>query len=186
MKQILFFGDSLTAGYGLDWPEQEAVPALIRQRIDAEGLSYRTINAGVSGDTTVSGLKRLSYWLSGPVNVFVLELGVNDLLRGISPTVTSDNLRAIIAQVRKAWPDVKIALMGMSLPKELLFGRAAGFHQLYDRIATADKDVAYVPFYLYGVAGQRHLNLRDGLHPNAAGYQKIAEHIWPTLRPLLI
>ncbi len=185
MKQVLFFGDSLTAGYGLARSTEEAVPALIQQRISSEGLMYKTVNAGLSGDTTVGGLKRLAYWISSPVDIFVLELGINDLLRGIPPEVTSENLKTIIDKVRKAWPGVKIALMGMSLPKELLFGRAIGFHQLYDKIAADDKDLAYVPFYLEGVAGQQQLNLRDGLHPNAAGYQKIAEYIWPTLRPLL-
>ncbi len=185
MKQMLFFGDSLTAGYGLVRPEREAVPALIQQRIRAEDLMYETINAGLSGDTTVGGLKRLSYWLSKPIDVFVLELGINDLLRGISPSVTEENLKSIISRVREISPTVKIGLMGMSLPKDLLFGRAAGFHQLYDRIAATDKTLAYVPFFLEGVAGDRHLNLRDGLHPNAAGYEKIANHIWPVLRQLL-
>jgi acyl-CoA thioesterase-1 len=186
MKQILFFGDSLTAGYGLARPELEAVPALIQQKIDAEGLAYRAVNAGLSGNTSAGGLKRLSYWLSSPVDVFVLELGINDLLRGIPPAVTSANLQEIISRVREAAPGVRIALMGMSLPQQLLVGRAAGFHQLYDRLADADPALAYVPFYLEGVAGQPQLNLRDGVHPNAAGYQRIAEHIWPTLKPLLI
>lgn len=185
VKCIVFFGDSLTAGYGLARPDEEAVPALIQQKITAAGLDHLTINAGVSGDTSQGGLKRLAYWLNRPVDVFVLELGINDLIRGIPPVTTAENLRAIIKRVRETHPAVKIALMGMSLPKELLFGRAAGFHQLYGRLATADPALAYVPFYLEGVAGQQHLNLRDGLHPNAAGYQKITEQIWPTIRDLL-
>ncbi|MFD0749143.1 hypothetical protein ACFQZS_03255 [Mucilaginibacter calamicampi] len=92
----------------------------------------------------------------------------------------------MITEVRNRWPEVKIALMGMSLPQELLFGRGAGFHDLYDRLAAADPALAYVPFYLDGVAGQGHLNLRDGVHPNAAGYRKVAEHIWPVIQTLLI
>src|ERR1700749_4861233 len=111
MNNILFFGDSLTAGYGLANVSAESFPALIEAKINAEKLNYRVINAGVSGDTSAGGLTRIDYWLSQPVAVFVLELGINDIMRGIPPQTTLKNLQAIITKVKTKYPDVKMALM---------------------------------------------------------------------------
>ncbi|RCH54038.1 arylesterase [Mucilaginibacter hurinus] len=183
MKRVLFFGDSLTAGYGLS-DVNEAFPALIQQRIFAEKLQYEVINAGLSGDTSGGGLARLSYWLNNPVDVFVLELGINDALRGIAPATTQKNLQAIINRVKDKYPNAKMAMMGMELPAFIPGQHVAAFRSIFKQVADAN-NMAFVPFFLEGVAGQRHLNLRDGLHPSAAGYRIIAEKVWPVLRAIL-
>jgi acyl-CoA thioesterase-1 len=184
MKNIIFFGDSLTAGYGLVSAQTEAVPALIQQKIDAAGLDYKTINAGLSGDTTHGGLSRLDYWLSRPVAVFVLELGINDAIRGVPATTAKQNLQQIIDRVKAKYPEVKIVLMGMQLPKFLAGSRAEAFSTIFVDIARQNQ-LAFVPFYLEGVAGKRQLNLQDGLHPSAEGYKIIAGNIWPVIQSLL-
>lgn len=184
MKNIVFFGDSLTAGYGLQSVHNEAVPALIQQRIDALGLDYNAINAGLSGDTTRGGLRRLDYWLNGPVDVFVLELGINDAIRNVAPSVTKQNLQQIIDRVKAKYPQVKIALMGMQLPKFLAGAKADAFSNIFGELAQVNQ-LSLVPFYLEGVAGQRHLNLADGLHPSAEGYKVIANNVWPVISSLL-
>ena len=184
MKNILFFGDSLTAGYGLVSVHNESLPALIQQKIEALGLDYKTVNAGLSGDTTRGGLSRLDYWLSQPVDVFVLELGINDAIRGIPAATTKQNLQQIIDRVKAKYPQVKIALMGMKLPTFLAGARAETFSNIFGDVAKQNQS-AFVPFYLEGVAGRRHLNLQDGLHPSAEGYKIIADNIWPTIESLL-
>lgn len=180
MRNIMFFGDSLTAGYGLADAKHESMPGLIQQKIDAEGLNYHVINGGLSGDTTNGGLTRLDYWLNRPIDVFVLELGINDMIRRVPMVKIAYNLEAIIIKVKAKYPAVKLALMGMQLP-----GMPANeFNDLYQLLA--DKyDMAFLPSYLDGVAGQMNLNLRDGLHPSAAGYRVIAERVWKVVRPLL-
>lgn len=183
-QNIVFFGDSLTAGYGLKNPKDESVPGLIQQKIDQDGLAYRTRNDGLSGDTSGGGLTRLDYWLSQPVAVFVLELGINDLLRRLPPARTEANLDAIISKVKTAHPDARLALMGMRLPAFLPGAPEKNFNVIFERLADKHQP-AYVPFYLESVAGKRELNLPDGLHPNAAGYRVIADRIWPVIRPLL-
>ena len=184
MKHVLFFGDSLTAGYGLNDAEAESFPALMRQKMRAEGMPYQVTNAGLSGDTSAGGLKRLDYWLSNPVDVFVLELGINDMMRRIPPAATLRNLQAIIHHVKAKYPDVKLALMGMELPAFIPGESAAEFRAIYKKLADANQ-VAFVPFFLQGVAGKHHLNLRDGVHPSAEGYKVIAENVWPVLKSLL-
>lgn len=184
MKTILFFGDSLTVGYGLGSVNTESFPALIDQRIMTEGLSYRVINAGVSGDTSSGGLNRLDYWLSRPIDVFVLELGINDLTRRIPPSITYQNLEAIVKKVLAKYPNVKLALMGMELPGFIPGAMITEFRAIYKRLADTYQ-MAFVPFFLQGVAGIGNLNLRDGIHPNATGYRTIANNVWPVLRPLL-
>jgi acyl-CoA thioesterase-1 len=184
MKSILFFGDSLTAGYGLASVSTESFPALIDQKMMTEGLSYRVINAGVSGDTSAGGLQRLDYWLSNAVDVFVLELGINDLTRRIPPAVTYQNLEAIVKKVQAKYPQVKLALMGMQLPAFIPGAMVNDFRAIYKRLADT-YHMAFVPFFLQGVAGNSSFNLRDGLHPNAAGYKVIADNVWPALKPLL-
>ena len=184
MQNILFFGDSLTAGYGLADVKRESCPALIQQKIDAEGLQYHVINGGLSGDTSGGGLTRLDYWLNRPIDIFVLELGINDMIRGIPTTKIYENLQAIVLKVKAKYPNVKLLLMGMELPVFIPGKNAAEFRIIFRKLAD-NYHMTFVPFYLEGVAGQRHLNLRDGLHPSAAGYKVIADKIWPVIKPLL-
>lgn len=184
MKSILFFGDSLTAGYGLKNVTEESFPALIQQKINMEKLNYNVINAGLSGDTTTGGLNRIDYWLSQPVDVFILELGANDILRGISPQTTAKNLQSIVDKVKGKFPDVKMALMGMELPAIIPIQLVADFSSIFKRVADANK-MAFVPFFLKGVAGKVHLNLPDRIHPTAQGYQIIADTVWPVIRNLI-
>jgi acyl-CoA thioesterase-1 len=185
MKTILFFGDSLTAGYGLGDAGNESFPALIQQKINQDNLDYRIVNAGVSGDTSAGGLNRIDYWLSQPVDVFVLELGINDIMRGIPPTRTSQNLQAIISKVKTNHPQVKMALMGMEIPLLMQAGFADQFIAIY-RELSANNQMAFVPFFLKDVAGIRNLNMKDRIHPTAEGYRIIADNVWPVLRPLLL
>ena len=184
MQNILFFGDSLTAGYGLASVTTQSFPALIGQKIEVAGLPYHVINAGLSGDTSAGGLKRLNYWLQNPVSVFVLELGINDMMRGIAPATIYNNLETIVKTVEIRYPDAKLALMGMQLPAFIPGTQVAEFRTIYKRLADT-YHMALVPFFLEGVAGQRHLNLRDGLHPSAEGYRVIADKVWPVLEQLL-
>jgi len=185
MKNILFFGDSLTAGYGLQDASMESFPALIGQKISEAGLSYNVINAGLSGDTSAGGLNRLDYWLSRPVDVFVLELGVNDIMRNIPPATTTRNLQAIIDKVRAKNPTVKMALMGMQIPLFIKSPFALEFNGIFRTIALQN-DMAFVPFFLEGVAGKSNLNLPDKLHPSANGYKVIAANVWPVISGLLV
>ncbi|RKR80023.1 acyl-CoA thioesterase-1 [Mucilaginibacter gracilis] len=185
MKNILFFGDSLTAGYGLSDAVNQSFPALIQQKINIENLNYRILNAGVSGDTSVGGLSRIDYWLSQPIDIFVLELGINDVMRGITPQVTSKNLQAIITKVKTKYPQVKIALMGMEIPILMAAGFAEQFLAVYRELATINQ-TAFVPFFLKDVVGIRHLNLADRIHPTAEGYRIIADNVWPVLRGLMV
>jgi acyl-CoA thioesterase-1 len=184
MKRILFFGDSLTAGYGLADVTNESFPALIQQKILEAGLDYKVTNAGVSGDTTRGGLSRLDYWLSHPVDVFILELGINDAIRRVAPATIKQNLQLIIDKVLLRYPAVKIALMGMQLPAFIPGNQVAEFSKLFSTLA-AENNIAFVPFFLEGVAGKHHLNLRDGLHPSAEGYKIIADKVWPVIKGLL-
>lgn len=185
MKTLLFFGDSLTAGFGLNNAGTDSFPALIQQKINTEGLNYRIINAGVSGDTSSGGLNRIDYWLSQPVDVFVLELGINDVMRGIPPHTTEHNLQSIITKVTTKYPQVKIALMGMEIPLLMQAGFAEQFLAIYRRLASVNR-TAFVPFFLKDVAGVRRLNLPDRIHPTAEGYRIIADNVWPVLRSLLL
>ncbi len=184
MQNILFLGDSLTAGYGLSNPAVESFPSLIGQKINALNLKYKIINAGLSGDTSAGGLQRIDYWLNTPVNVFVLELGINDIIRGILPQTTQHNLQAIINKVKSKYPSAKIAIMGMQVPAFIPSPFAKQFNAIYPVLAEKN-NVAFVPFFLEGVAGKAHLNLRDGLHPSAEGYKVIAEKVLPVIQRLI-
>lgn len=179
---VLFVGTSLTAGYGL--PSDEAYPALIQNRIDAAGLRYRVVNAGVSGDTSAGGLRRIDWLLKMPVAVLVLELGANDMLRGLDPTTMRANLRAIIDRTRKAHPATRIVVVGMRALQNLGPDFVEEFEQSFPALAD-ENDAVLIPFLLEGVAGDRTLNQSDDIHPNAAGQKKIADLVWPTLEPLL-
>ena len=180
---ILFFGNSLTAGYGVD--PSEAFAGLIQKRLDSLDKNYKVINAGVSGETTASGLSRIEWVVKRqPVDIFVLELGGNDGLRGINPTETNENLRKIIDKVRKLQPNVKIVLAGMMVPPNMGDDYASAFQKLYPKIA-ADKDVRLIPFLLKDVGGEEDLNQPDGIHPTPEGHKIVAETVWSYLAPLL-
>lgn len=182
MKTILFFGDSLTAGYGLR--SSQAYPALIEQRLKEQGKSFKVINAGVSGDTTASGLYRVDRWLDQPISIFVLALGANDGLRGIPTRETKQNLQDIIDKVKHKQPEAKIILSGMEIP-DIVPGRyAAEFRVLFRELAIKN-NISFVRFLLEGVVGMRHLNLPDGVHPNAEGQKLLAEHTWAILKDLV-
>ncbi|RAU82263.1 arylesterase [Pontibacter arcticus] len=181
-KTILFFGDSLTAGYGL--PTSQAYPALIEERLKEKQYSYKVINAGLSGDTTAGGVYRIERWLHEPIDIFVLALGANDGLRGIPTRETSINLQTILDKVKRQHPEVKIILSGLEIP-DIVPGRyAAEFRKLFRELALKN-NISFIPFLLEGVAGMRHLNLQDGIHPNAAGQKLLAEHTWKVLEGLL-
>ena len=184
MQNILFFGDSLTAGYGLNDPENESYPALIRQKINILNLPYRVINAGLNGDTSSRGLRRLDNWLTEPISLFVLELGINDFLRQIPPANTYVNLQAIIERVREKYPNAGMALMGMRLPPFIPGAAAEKFRSMYQKLAEQYR-MTFVPFFLEGVAGKERLNLGDGLHPSSDGYKVIADNVWPALKSLV-
>ena len=183
-KNILFFGNSLTAGYGLEGTE-EAFPALIQQKIDSLGLPYKAVNAGLSGETTAGGKSRIDWLLKKQqVDVFVLELGANDGLRGISTEETYANLKAIIEKVRASNPEVQIILTGMQLPPSMGQQYTDEFRQVFTRIAE-EENVALVPFLLEGVGGVADLNQKDGIHPTAEGQKILAKNVWAILGPLL-
>jgi acyl-CoA thioesterase-1 len=182
-QTILFFGNSLTAGYGVD-PE-EAFPALIGQKIDSAGLRYTVVNAGLSGETTAGGRSRVGWVLRQPVSIFVLELGGNDGLRGLPLTDTRKNLQAIIDTVRARSPQTRIVLAGMQIPPNLGADYATQFKALYGELARQNQ-LVLIPFLLEGVGGVAKLNQPDGIHPTPAGHRLIARTIWPILQPLLL
>lgn len=184
MKQIVFFGDSLTAGYGLRSASTESFPALLQQKINQAKFDYKVINAGISGDTTQSALYRLEEVLHTPHAIFILALGANDMIRNHPPTATATNLDKIISRVREKYPEVKTALLGMELPAWITHARAEPYRKLYRSLAEKH-GISYLPFLLDGVAGNPALNLPDGLHPNAAGYKIISERVWPLLHAML-
>ena len=182
---LVFFGDSITAGYGLEDPARDAYPALIQRRIDSERLPWKVVNAGLSGDTTAAGLRRVDWVLRQPVDLFVLALGGNDGLRGISPALTADNLGAIIGRVRARYPSAAILLAGMRMPPNMGEDYTREFASAFP--ATAEKErVELIPFLLEGVGGRPQYNQADGIHPNVEGHALIAEALWPVLRPHLI
>lgn len=183
-KTILFFGDSLTAGYGLDDAATQAFPGLVQQKIAAAGLPYRVINAGLSGETTAGGLRRIDWVLRTPVDVFVLELGGNDGLRGLAPAVAAKNLQGILNKVRAKNPAVKLVVAGMQMPVNFGAPYAREFSALFPALAEANR-ATLIPFLLEGVGGVPELNLPDGVHPNVAGHRLVADTVWKTLAPLL-
>ncbi|MGI4761305.1 MAG: arylesterase [Janthinobacterium lividum] len=180
---ILFFGDSITAGLGVE--PDEAYPALIGQRVDSLHLPYAVVNAGLSGETSAGGRSRIKWVLSRqPVGVFVLELGGNDGLRGLPLTDTRKNLQAIIDTVRQLAPQAKIVLAGMQIPPNIGPAYSADFKQLYGELATKNK-LTLIPFLLENVGGIAKLNQRDGIHPTPAGHKLVARTVWRTLQPIL-
>jgi acyl-CoA thioesterase-1 len=183
-RTIIFFGDSLTAGYGLGDPTSEAFPALIQKKIAAAGLEWRTVNAGLSGETTSGGLRRVDWILRQPVDIFVLALGGNDGLRGINPDVSRRNLEQILDRVRAKNPGAKLVLAGMQMPREMGPDFTRAFQQMYPEVAKKH-DATLIPFLLEGVAGQPELNQADRIHPTTQGHAVIADNVWLHLHPLL-
>ena len=181
-KRILFFGDSITAGYGID--TKEAFPALIQQKIDSVGWNFKTVNAGLSGETSAGGLRRVDWMLRQPVSVFVLELGGNDGLRGIDLDVTKENLQKIIDKVEAKYPEAKIVVAGMQVPPNLGPEYTEKFKEMYPALAETN-DAGLIPFVLDGVGRNPELMQNDGIHPNVKGHKVVAETVWDTLKPIL-
>ncbi len=182
LKQILFFGDSLTAGYGLS--ANQSFPAHIQHKINSLNLPYKVINAGLSGETSAGGKTRIVNLINQEIDVFVLELGINDVLRGITVAETMSNLQFIIDFVKIKQPNVKLVLLGMELPSFLTGFILKDFRIIYRQLAEKN-NMAFLPFLLHGIAGNRLLNLPDGVHPNAKGYEIIAGNVWQILKKVL-
>ena len=179
-SRIVFLGDSLTAGLGL--PREQSVPSLIQSRLDAEGYAYEVVNAGVSGDTSAGGLRRLDWSLEGDVDVLVVELGANDGLRGLPVAQMKQNLDQIVSRARER--GITVILTGMEAPPNYGEAYTSEFRRAFRDVA--DKHgVIFVPFFLDGVAGIASLNNSDGIHPNAAGAKIIEGTIWRVLEPAL-
>lgn len=179
---ILFFGNSLTAGMGLE--PSEAFPALIQNRLDSLGYDYEVVNAGLSGETTASGKNRINWVLDQDIDVFVLELGANDGLRGIPLTETRKNLQDIINSVKEKNPEIKIVLAGMQIPPNMGEEYTTEFRNIFPELAEKN-DVALIPFLLEGVAGDPALNQQDGIHPTAKGYKIVAKNVWSVLEDVV-
>ena len=181
-QTILFFGNSLAAGYGVE-PSQ-AFPALIGEKIDSAGLNYTVVNAGLSGETTAGGKSRIGWVLRQPVAMFVLELGGNDGLRGLPLSATRQNLQAIMDTVRRKSPQAVIVLAGMQIPPNLGTEYTREFRELFKELADKNKAIL-IPFLLESVGGVPKLNQSDGIHPNPAGHKIVAETVWGVIRPVL-
>lgn len=181
-KTILFFGNSLTAAYGID-PE-DGFAGLTQARIDSLGLNYRVINGGLSGETTAGGLSRLDWFLEDEPEIFILELGGNDGLRGILPAESKRNLSGIIEKVRTKYPETKIILAGMQIPPNMGQEYTEEFKSIYPEVA-AEKNVTLIPFLLENVGGIPELNLPDGIHPTEEGHKIVFETIWPYLEKMI-
>ena len=183
-KTILFFGDSLTAGYGLDDPA-EAFPGVIQNKIDSAKLHYNVVNAGLSGETSAGGKGRIGWLLKQKVDVFVLELGANDGLRGIPVSETRQNLQAIIDSVKAKYPKAKMVMLGMQVPPNMGAAYANSFKATFPELA-AKNNMALVPFLLKGVGGIPSLNQKDGIHPTAEGAKIVGQNVWQVLQGILL
>lgn len=181
-KTILFLGNSLSAGFGLN--PALAFPALIQQKIDSLKLPFEAVNAGLSGETSAGGLRRVDWLLKRKIDVLVLELGGNDALRGIAIEVTRKNLQGIIDKTKRAYPQAKIVIAGMQAPPNLGATYTKSFRDLFPQLAK-ENNAALVPFLLEGVGGVLELNQADRIHPTAQGHRIIAETIWRALKPIL-
>lgn len=181
-KTILCFGNSLTAGYGLD--EKEAWPSLLNMRLDSLKLGYKTVNAGISGETSSGGLNRIDWVLNQKVDVFILELGANDMLRGLDINVTEINLRQILKRVHAKYPGIPIVIAGMLAPPNMGVAYEKQFSGIFKKLAN-EFNGKLIPFFLANVAGIENLNLPDRLHPNAQGQKIVLENVWEQLKEVL-
>ncbi len=181
-KSILFFGDSLTAGYGLS--TEEAFPALIEKELNKKPNSVKVTNAGLSGETSAGGLARIDWVLRQPIDVFVLELGANDGLRGLPIDQTKKNLQGILDKVKVKYPSVKLVLAGMMVPPNMGMQYSMEFKNIYPELAKKNKAVL-IPFILEGVGGKDQLNQADGIHPNVEGHKIISRNLSSILAKLI-
>ncbi|MBB5394965.1 arylesterase [Mucilaginibacter sp. AK015] len=182
-KNILVFGDSLTAGYGLDDPS-ESYAGVLQTKIDSAKLPYTIVNGGLSGETSAGGKNRIDWLLKQPVDVFVLELGANDGLRGIPVKETTRNLQTIIDKVKAKYPQAKLVMLGMQVPPNMGPAYVRDFKNMFPQLA-AKNNMALVPFLLQGVGGVRALNQQDGIHPTAEGAKILAANVWEVLKGVL-
>jgi len=182
-KTILYFGDSLTAGYGLDDVSQ-AFPNAVQAKIDSAKLPYTTVNAGLSGETSAGGLGRIDWLLKQHLDVFILELGANDGLRGLPVSDTKKNLQAIVDKVKAKYPNAKLVLLGMQVPPNMGATYSADFKNVFPALATKN-NMTLVPFLLQGVGGVRALNQADGIHPTEEGAKILAANVWKELKGIL-
>lgn len=182
-QTILCFGDSITAGYGLD-DTTDAYPGILQEKIDSLELDYTVINSGVSGETTAGGRSRIEWVIQQQVDIFLLELGANDGLRGVALSETRSNLQAIIDVVREKSPETTIILAGMQLPPNMGQEYTSGFRKLFIDLAE-ENNLAFIPFILKDVGGVASLNQTDGIHPTSEGHKIVANTVWETLKPLL-
>ncbi|WP_191859561.1 arylesterase [Hanstruepera ponticola] len=182
-KTILCFGDSITAGYGLD-DSNDAYPALLQAKIDSLGLAYDVVNSGLSGETTAGGRSRINWVLNQDIAVFILELGGNDGLRGVPLSETRANLQAIIDAVRAKNPETTIILAGMELPPNMGQDYTSEFRSIYADLAQKNS-LEFIPFILKDVGGIAELNQSDGIHPTVAGHKIVAQTVWEVLEPVI-
>jgi acyl-CoA thioesterase I len=179
---ILFFGDSITAGYGID--QAQAFPALIQEKLDSLHWNARAINAGLSGETSSGGLRRIDWLLRQRIDIMVLELGGNDGLRGIDLNLTRSNLQEIIDKTRSVYPSAEIVIAGMQVPPNLGQDYTDQFRTMFFDLAEKN-NVKLIPFILEDVAGIPELNLPDGIHPTPEGHKIMAETVWNVIRPVV-
>ena len=181
-KKILFFGDSLTAGYGLEMGE--AYPSIIQQKIDSLGLDYQVVNAGLSGETTASGKNRLEWVLEENISIVIIELGANDGLRGVPLKETESNLKSMVDMVQERLPDAEIVLAGMKIPPNMGPEYTSTFERIFPELAK-EENIHLIPFLLENVAGIPSLNQSDGIHPTEQGQKLVAQNVWDVLGPIL-
>ena len=182
VKRIVVLGDSITAGYGLD--PKEAYPNLLQTKIDEAGLDYTVVNAGVSGDTTAGGLRRVAWSMSKGADIMIVALGGNDGLRGISPEDTKKNLLGIALKARAKNPDIKLLIAGMQMPDNMGKEFTTRFKMLFSEVAK-ESQATLIPFLLEGVGGVEELNQADSIHPTVEGQEKVAENVWKVLLPTI-
>jgi len=182
-KTILFLGDSLSAGSGVK--TQQAFPALVEDKIRERGLPFEVVNAGLGGDTTAGGLRRLDWLLQRKVDLLVLELGGNDGLRGLPVSNIKSNLQAMIDKAKAKHPEMKIVIAGMQMPPNFGAKYAEEFRQVFYDVAK-ENNATMIPFLLEGVGGLREFNQPDLIHPNPAGHKIVADVVWKTIEPLLL
>ena len=181
-KSILIFGDSITAGLGVE--PQQAFPALIQSKIDSLGLNYNVINGGLSGETSAGGLRRIDWVLQREVDIMILELGGNDGLRGIELSSTKENLQEIINKSKSKYPEIEILIAGMQVPPKLGTEYTKEFVEIYPSLAK-ENSLPLIPMILDKVGGNSDLMQSDQIHPNVEGHRVVAEEIWGYLQPLL-
>ncbi len=181
MKRILVLGDSLSGGFGLK--PSEAYPALLANKLRAAGLNFQVTNASQTGGTTDGGLERLPAHLKRKIDIFILELGINDAFRGVPVDQIQSNLQQIIDKVKARNPDVRVVIAGMQQPNYATDDYVAAFGKMFAELASKNGTLL-VPYLLDGVAGDPSLNLPDGIHPNAAGQKVLADNVWRVLEPV--